>query len=146
MTEETPHIGVLLFVAYRAMEQEIYDTLHQLGFHATLAQGRLTARISEDGNRLTELAESAQVTKQTASALVDQLEALGYVARVPDPTDARARIIRLAPRGRRAQAAARQVEARILARWRDHLGERGTAQLERQLLRLREITDPYAPK
>jgi DNA-binding MarR family transcriptional regulator len=144
--EETPHIGVLLFVAYRAMEQEIHDTLHQLGFHATLAQGRLTARISEDGNRLTELAESAQVTKQTASALVDQLEALGYVARVPDPTDARARIIRLAPRGRRAQAAARQVEARILARWRHHLGERGSAQLERQLVRLREITDPYAPK
>ena len=146
MTEETPHIGVLLFVAYRAMEQEIYDTLHQQGFHATLAQSRLTARISENGNRLTELAESAQVTKQTASALVDQLEALGYVARVPDPSDARARIIRLAPRGRRAQAAARRAEARILARWRDHLGERGTAQLERQLVRLREITDPYAPK
>jgi hypothetical protein len=38
------------------------------------------------------------------------------------------------------------VEARILARWRNHLGERGTAQLERQLIRLREITDPYAPK
>jgi DNA-binding MarR family transcriptional regulator len=71
VTEESPHIGVLLFVAYRAMEQEIYDTLHELGFHATLAQGRLTARISEEGNRLTELAESAQVTKQTASALVD---------------------------------------------------------------------------
>ena len=33
--------------------------------------------------------------------------------------------------------------ALFLARWRDHLGERGTAQLERQLVRLREITDPY---
>jgi DNA-binding MarR family transcriptional regulator len=142
--DDTPSVGVLLFVAYRAMEQEIHHALKAAGFEATLAQSRLVARIGEGGNRLTELAERAQVTKQTASVLVDQLEALGYVERVPDPTDARARLVRLAPRGRRAQARARQVEAEIYARWTEHLGERGIAQLERQLVKLREITDQYA--
>jgi DNA-binding MarR family transcriptional regulator len=141
--ENTPNLGVLLFVAYRAMEQEIFDELRAAGYGATLAQGRLVARIGEHGNRLTELAESAQVTKQTAGVLVDQLEALGYVERIPDPTDARARIVRLARRGREAQAYAHVLEQRVLARWTEHLGPRGMAQLERQLVKLREITDPY---
>jgi DNA-binding MarR family transcriptional regulator len=143
--DDTPNLGVLMFVAYRAMEQEIFEELRAAGYRATLAQGRLVARIGEHGNRLTELAESAQVTKQTAGVLVDQLEALGYVERVPDPTDARARIVRLARRGRDAQAQARVVEQRVLARWTEHLGPRGIAQLERQLVKLREITDPYRP-
>jgi DNA-binding MarR family transcriptional regulator len=142
---DTPHLGVLLFVAYRAMEQEIFHELRAAGYGATLAQCRMVARIGEHGNRLTELAESAQVTKQTAGVLIDQLEALGYVERVPDPTDARARIVRLARRGRDAQAHARRIEKRVLAHWAEHLGPRGIAQLERQLVKLREITDPFAP-
>lgn len=139
-----PNVGVLMFIAGRAMEQEILAGLAAAGYGTTLAQARLAARIGEDGNRLTELAESAQVTKQTAGVLVDQLVAQGFVERVPDPTDARARIVRLAPRGRRAQAAARRIEQQIVDRWREHLGDRGFAQLERQLVKLREITDPYA--
>jgi DNA-binding MarR family transcriptional regulator len=55
-------------------------------------------RIGPDGTRLTELAEAAQVTKQTAGFLVDQLERAGYVERVPDPRDAGAKLIRLATR------------------------------------------------
>jgi DNA-binding MarR family transcriptional regulator len=133
-----------MFVAGRAMEQEVFAALWEAGSDATLAQGRLAARIADGGSRVTELAESAQVTKQTASVLVDQLEGLGYVERVPDPTDARAHLVRLAAKGRQAQALARRVERRVLAQWTAHLGEPGMAQLERQLVRLREITDPYA--
>jgi len=144
--DEIPNIAVLMFVAVRAFEQEVFAAARAAGFDATLAQARLAARIDEDGSRITELAESSQVTKQTASVLVDQLEALGYVERVPDPTDARARLVRMAERGRQAQALARRVEAGIFARWAEHLGERGIAQLEKQLVRLRGITDPYAPR
>ena len=140
----TPNIAVLMFVAFRAVEQEVVANLRTAGFDATLAQARLAARVADGGSRITELAESAQVTKQTASVLVDQLVALGYVERVPDPTDARARLVRLADRGRQAQALAREVEAQVFARWGEHLGDRGIAQLEKQLVRLREITDPYA--
>ena len=39
-----------------------------------------------EGSRLTDLAAQAQVTKQTAGELVDQLERRGYVERVPDPS------------------------------------------------------------
>ena len=140
---DNPNLGVLLFVAYRSMEQQVHAEVVAAGFEATLAQARLFARISEQGLRLTDLAESAQVTKQTAAYLVEQLEALGYVERVPHPTDARARLVRLAPRGRQAQALASTVEARIEAEWAAHLGADDWKHLHASLARLREITDPY---
>ena len=109
----------------------------------TLAQGRLAARIGEDGTRLTELAAAAQVTKQTASFLVEQLERAGYVERRPDPTDARARLVCLAERGRRAQARAREMERMVEAEWERHLGRARYRELRNALADLREITDPW---
>lgn len=140
-----PHLAVLFFVAHRAVEQRVVDALHAAGHEITLAQGRLCARIGPDGTRLTELAESAQVTKQTAGALVDQLETRGYVERVPDPTDARARLVRLGPRGRDAQEVAQEVEAQVTDEWTRHLGPGEMQRLRSTMERLREVTDPYAP-
>lgn len=136
--------GVLLFVAHRAMENRIFAALARAGFDDfTLAQARVMQRIGPEGTRLTELAEAAQVTKQTASHLVDQLERTGYVRRTPDPTDARARLVRLAERGTAAQPVAASVVAEVEAEWRAHLGERRWRQLREALAALREITDPY---
>lgn len=136
--------GLLLFIAHRAMENRIFAALARAGFDDfTLAQARVMQRIGPDGTRLTELAESAQVTKQTAGHLVDQLERTGYVRRTPDPTDARARLVRLAERGVAAQPVAAAVLAEVEDEWRAHLGERRWRQLREALTSLREITDPY---
>lgn len=136
--------GVLLFVAHRAMENRVFEALALAGFDDfTLAQARVMQRIGPDGTRLTELAEAAQVTKQTAGHLVDQLERTGYVRRTPDPTDARARLVRLAERGTAAQPVAAAAVAGVEAEWRAHLGERRWRQLREALTALREVTDPY---
>ncbi len=139
-----PNVGVLLFIAYRAFEQRVLAALRAAGFEVTAAQGRVFARIAPSGTRLTDLAEMAQVSKQTAGFLVDQLEKGGYVERVPDPTDARARLVRIAPRGRAVQAAAAEVERQVVAEWTRHLGAAEMTRLQRSMARLREITDPYA--
>jgi DNA-binding MarR family transcriptional regulator len=55
--------------------------------------------LREGGLRLTELAERTHTTKQALRYTINQLEAAGYVERVPDPTDGRAKIIRLTERG-----------------------------------------------
>jgi len=136
--------GLLLFIPYRALEQRVFRALAEAGFDDfTPAQARVLQRIGPDGTRLTELAEAAQVTKQTAGALVDQLERSGYVRRTPDPTDARARLVRIAERGAAAMPIADAVVAEVEAEWRAHLGERRWRQLREALTRLREITDPY---
>lgn len=141
---DQPGTGVLMFIAHRYAESQIFATLAEEGHGGvTLAQGRLAARINEGGSRLTELAEAAQVTKQTAGYLVDQLEQLGYVERVPDPSDGRARLVRLSDKGEEVRAAARQIEERIEAEWAAHLGPRRYTELRKALISLREITDPY---
>lgn len=138
------NLGLLCFIAYRAMETRVMDAVLAAGFDdITIAQARMFARIGPDGTRLTDLAEQAQVTKQTAGFLVDQLERGGYVRREPDPGDARARLVRITPRGQAAVAAARAAESSVEAEWARHLGRTATAQLRRALTRLREITDPY---
>ncbi|OJF13655.1 MarR family winged helix-turn-helix transcriptional regulator [Couchioplanes caeruleus] len=134
-----------MFIPYRAMEKEVLDALAAAGFDdVTLAQARVFQRINPDGSRLTELAEAAQLTKQTVGFLVDQLERAGYVERTPDPRDRRARLVRVADRGAAAVRASAGVVAEIEARWAEHLGPARTAHLREALTALREITDPYA--
>lgn len=136
--------ALLMFISSRYAESRIVEHLRAHGFDdLTLAQGRLAARIGEGGTRVTELAEQAQVTKQTAGFLVNQLEKAGYVERVPDPTDARARLVRLAPRGQAAQACAREMERVVEAEWEARLGPRKMRAMREALTDLREITDPF---
>ncbi|MFP3987805.1 MarR family transcriptional regulator [Streptomyces sp. E11-3] len=139
------NVGLLLFIPYRAMEDRIFAALADAGFDDfTVAQARVMQRIGPDGTRLTDLAEQAQITKQTAGFLVDRLERAGYVERVPDPRDRRARLVKIAARGAAAIPVAEAVVAEVEAEWTAHLGKRRMAQLRETLTRLREITDPYA--
>lgn len=138
------NLGLLMFVAYRAMESRALAALADAGFDdVTLAQARVFERVGPHGSRLTDLAEQAQVTKQTAGFLVDQLERAGYVERRPDPTDGRARLVCVAERGQRAIELANAVVTTVQNEWAEHLGPREMRQLRRSLERLREITDPY---
>ncbi|MEO7235673.1 MAG: MarR family transcriptional regulator [Lapillicoccus sp.] len=142
MTE--PNTGVLMFVAYRAMEERILAAVHAAGFtDVTLAQARVFARIGPEGTRLTDLAAQAQVTKQSAGHLVDEMEARGYVTREPDPSDGRARLVTFGPRGREAIPVAMAAEREVEAEWAAHLGPRRAAQLRAALVSLREVTDPW---
>jgi DNA-binding MarR family transcriptional regulator len=146
MDDEQPaDLGVLLFIPYRYMEDRIFRALQDAGFDDwTLTQCRVFQRIAPNGSRLTDIANQAQMTKQSAGVLVDQLERLGYVRRVPDPTDGRARLIAIEERGRRAVDVAMATVDEILSEWKSYLGTRNFALLQQILGQLREITDPYA--
>jgi len=137
-------LGILLFIANRALEQRVFDALVAAGVtDITLTQARVAARIAPLGSRVSELAQQARVTKQSAAFLVEQLEAAGYVERAPDPTDGRARLVRLTTRALRlAQVADAEVE-RVLAEWADHVGEERLRQMNETLRDLREIIDPW---
>ncbi|MGN9912135.1 MarR family winged helix-turn-helix transcriptional regulator [Phytohabitans sp. LJ34] len=144
MPDLSLNVGLLLYIPYRAMEARVFEALAAAGFDDfTPAQARVFQRIAPEGSRLTELAEQAQITKQSAGFLVDQLERAGYVERVPDPTDARARLVRVAPRGAKAIPLAAAAVAEVEAEWVAHLGARRMSQLRGILTQLREITDPY---
>src|SRR5687768_10652898 len=73
--------------------------------------------VDTDGTRLTELAERAQMSKQAVGEVVSDLERMGYVERVPDPADGRAKIIRLTEHGWDGQRAATRIFDDIERRW-----------------------------
>ena len=141
---DEPNVPTLMFVAFRHVENRVLAAVQAAGYRVTLTQARIFQRIAPGGTRLTELAEQAQVTKQTAGALVDQLEAAGYVVRRPDPTDARARLVGISDLGAQARTVATAELNQVQGEWAVHLGADEWAQLHRSLARLREITDAFA--
>jgi DNA-binding MarR family transcriptional regulator len=141
---DEPTSALLMFVAHRAAEARVLEAVRAAGFDdLTLAQSRIGQRLNREGIRVTDLAEQAGVTKQTAGALVDDLEANGYVTRKPDPADARARLVVLTDRGETLCATAAAEIAKVEAEWRAHLGTMAYHELRAALVSLREVTDPY---
>ena len=143
MPRELPS-SLLMFIASRAAADRIFRAVHEAGFDdVTIAQSRLMMGLDTEGTRLSVLAERAQIAKQTATALVDKLERAGYVERVPDPSDGRARLVRMTPRAEAALPIARAEEERIEAEWRAQLGDELMDRLRDTLTALRDTTDPY---
>jgi DNA-binding MarR family transcriptional regulator len=135
------NLGLLLFIPYRHLESAVLEALRDQGHDIPLNQARVFQRIDAGGSRLSQLAQASQLSKQTVGSIVDQLERAGYVRRVPDPDDARARLVVVAERGMEAIALGTPVLEGVIDSWRAHLGEATFADLRRSLEALREITD-----
>ncbi|HEU4356516.1 MAG TPA: MarR family winged helix-turn-helix transcriptional regulator [Actinomycetota bacterium] len=121
-----PDLGRLLLEAHRALGAELVSTLAERGY-PDARPGHASVFLHIDrrtGTRLTELARRARMTKQGMMLVVDDLEQRGYVRRVPDPEDARAKVVRLTARGRRFVAEARRASAAVEAGVRRDLGDR----------------------
>jgi DNA-binding MarR family transcriptional regulator len=128
------HIGILFQQLARDFERRARATLRERG-HTGLQPSHqvIFASIGVEGARLTELAARAGMTKQAMGQLVDDLERLGYVERIPDPADGRAKIVRLTEAGRAFLEDAAEVVAGIWRHYAGLLGERELARLQSAL-------------
>lgn len=76
-----------------------------------------------DGLRVSELAARLRVTLQRTGQLVSELEEVGYLERVPDPTDGRAKRVVFSARGRTLIRDIDEITAESTADFGDLLGE-----------------------
>jgi DNA-binding MarR family transcriptional regulator len=107
------------------LERRVADTPYS---DIRVAHGCVFGNIDPEGTRLTELAARARMTKQSVGEVTSDLEQRGYAERVPDPSDGRAKIIRLTERGRAAQALGVGLIDEIEQEWAERFGaERVTA-------------------
>lgn len=125
------------------MTELVSEGLAERGFHDFRpAHGTIGQHIADRGSRITELARLAQVSKPTVVYLVNDLERLGYVERIPDPADGRATLVCLTQRGTRAQATAREIMAEIEQDWGELLGVDDFVALRALLQRLHDVLWP----
>ena len=82
---------------------------------------------------VSDLAARMQITKQGAGQIIDDMQERGYVQRRPDPSDGRARLVYLSPRGEAALAAARRFHKRYEQRLARSIGADAVASLRRAL-------------
>lgn len=127
-------IGALLRIPFQETVARVYQRLMEAGYtdlrptHFVLLQ-----QLRPEGLRVTELASLAQMTKQSMSALVDYVEERGYIERVADPSDGRAWLVRLTPRGREVEQVARAAIGELESEWAQYLGNERFAALQSTL-------------
>ncbi len=116
-------LGALLRVPSQAIVREIHKAALAAGY-TDLRKAHLVVfqYIERAGSRATELAERANMTKQSMGYLIDYLEERGYVERTPDAVDGRVKIIRLTERGWGVMLVAREAMEAIEADWGQYLG------------------------
>jgi DNA-binding MarR family transcriptional regulator len=123
MSTNRPNLGLLMRELVRDGNQRIAERFAARG-HSEVRppHGNVFQFLDESGTRVSTLAERAQITKQSMAELVAHLERHGYVERVADPADRRARLVLATAKGRRIYAIAREVVAEIDAEWTARLG------------------------
>ncbi len=129
------HLGRLLAHAIRRFDARVFELMaHEVDVPLALsnlaARGQvgaahihITRHLPVEGARLTTLAESAGMTKQAMGDLVDQCVAWGLVLRVPDPLDARARLVQFTPTGLAWLEAFRVAVAQTEQEFKDQVGK-----------------------
>ncbi len=91
----------LLFKAARLLNERALATVRtRTKRPVRVAHTTLLPHVDLEGTRLTDLAARLGVTKQAAGQLVDELVEMGMLERVPDPADARAKLVRFSKQGR----------------------------------------------
>jgi DNA-binding MarR family transcriptional regulator len=132
--QEERMIGAMLRIPFQATVSRVYEGLARAGYtdlrpaHFTVFQ-----HLPPQGMRLTELAEKAQITKQTMGYLIDYMEKFGYVRKEVDPGDGRANLILWTEQGKAMGTEARRILRLLEEEWAAYIGEGRFQQLRKTL-------------
>jgi len=135
-TPPPPLIGALLRRPFETVRERMLAGLHERGFSDLVAAHLDVFQYpGPDGQRPSELAQRARMSKQALNYLLGQMEKLGYLERRQDGEDHRFRRIHLTQRGQAAVRAIREIVLEVEADWEHQLGAKRFAQL-RDLLEI----------
>ena len=97
------------------------------------AQSVALVPLAAGGMHASGLADRLGVSRQAVAQAITALERHRYVTRVPDPVDARSRIIELTPRGRQVLRVMRSNALDLEEHWQQILGQRRFGELRNTL-------------
>ncbi len=137
--ERSPYVGAMLGVLWQWVRDKLYAGVVAAGYDdLSGAHVGLWRYPGLEGLRPTQLADRVGITKQSVNDLLGHLEQRGYLQRVPDSADRRARVIRLTSKGRRLEQRIYDEAGTAQQRIAEILGPRRFAQLHSSLELLAE--------
>jgi DNA-binding MarR family transcriptional regulator len=143
--EYPPAIGALLRLAWQAVRERIYEGVLEAGYtDLSRAHVLLFRWPTVDGLRPSELAARNQLSRQTINDLLSDLEKRGYLERTLDPTDGRARIVRLTERGWDLTQVLSDKSFATESEWARVIGEKRYDEFRSTLCELVAYTSPAA--
>jgi DNA-binding MarR family transcriptional regulator len=120
MAEQT-NLGQLLLRAFRWFDESLIAALHAAGWpELTRAHSLVFAQLDSGGTRTAEIARRAGISRQAVHQTVQELQRLGLVTLVRDPTNRSAKLVVPTDRGQ----ASIQVAKTTLAKLEDELAQR----------------------
>lgn len=130
-------LGALLRRPYEVMNRWLYAELAARGYPEVRPGFSVVLRnLPPAGARVSDLAVVGGMTKQSMAYLVEQMAAVGLVHVEPDPSDGRAKLVRLTPRGEEVVSVGVELSASYEKRFAQAIGERKMAQLRGVLMAL----------
>lgn len=131
----------LLGQAYSLLGFRIVEGVVGAGYPQKPKHSAVFAQLRPEGVRVSDLARGANMTPQAMGEVVDELVELGYVARRPDPSDGRAKLVVPTARGTESLRAGAVTIEGIEDGLDDLLGPEGHTELRRLLTAIVERTD-----
>ena len=146
IASRTRFVGALMRDGWQWVREQIIDGVRAAGYDdLNPAHVGLFRYPTIEGLRPIEIAERMQITKQSVHDLLGHMEERGYLVREPDPTDRRARVVRLTAAGSRLELVVRAAAADAEAQIAEMLGDRRFHQLRDALRLLVEQLDAKRP-
>ena len=125
-------LGSMLRRVEEVLRSRVFAQLAEAGYpDIRPAHSSLFRNIAEKGSRVSELAERAQMTKQSMGYLAESLLAAGYLSLEPDETDRRAKLVKLTKKGLAAGETMVRLSAGVEREFAELIGKTEMVQLRR---------------
>ncbi len=128
---------------FHRMQGERARDFYSAGLRSS--HGAVLFYLADRPHRLSELSELNRMRPQSMVKLVNELEELGYVERVPDPSDSRAKLIQFTPKGKKVSAISRDATNEIYRIYAEIVGEKDLRHMLSTMSKLLSALDSDIP-
>ena len=130
-------LALLLLGSYRRLADTVIAELAERGYQDVRASHDFAMRAIQSGaDTAAELGRRLALTKQGATRIIEALLERGYIAREPDPRDARRKRLQVTPLGAEVMREGAALFDGLRRQWEHKLGKPELARLEEQLARI----------
>jgi DNA-binding MarR family transcriptional regulator len=130
-------LGKLLLATHRDFTRRVIEKISRYGHDGlTPSHASLLRYIPLTGARLTDLAEKTEMSKQSVSEVIDELVKKGYLKRVPEEKDLRAKKVCFTEHGEKLLTDGIKAVKEVRAEYAAIIGEEAMNNLESSLSKI----------